>query len=129
MNTTKDFEDWGKLKETLHFQNRSLKIFDEREIWWCSIGQNIGFEENGKNRSYERPVLVLRRFNGHLFLGVPLTSKEHHNKFYFRISDSSFAILSQLRTFSSKRLLRRVKTIPDPIFDEIRRKLYHINLK
>ncbi len=30
---------------------------------WCSIGINVGDEEDGKNELYERPVLVIKKFN------------------------------------------------------------------
>lgn len=39
--------------------DRSL-YFKERQIWWASIGQNIGVEANGKNKKYERPVIILK---------------------------------------------------------------------
>jgi len=53
------FLNWSLKKEKLH--NRDKKIyFHEREIWWCSLGLNIGYEEDGKNDNYTRPILVLK---------------------------------------------------------------------
>lgn len=62
-------------------------LFKEREIWWRSIGTNIGTEEDGKNAHFERPVLVLRKFNRDIFLGLPLTStrKDHRYHFHYRL--------------------------------------------
>ena len=33
--------------------------FKERDIFWVSIGQNIGYEQNGKSDIFSRPVLIL----------------------------------------------------------------------
>ena len=58
----KDFQKWHSEKEKLHARSNA-PFFHEREIWWCSLGLNVGFEQDGKNDNFERPVLVLRRFN------------------------------------------------------------------
>lgn len=58
----KDYKNWHNLK--LKIENngtKKKKKFREREIWWCSLGENIGFEQDGKNEKFERPILVLRK--------------------------------------------------------------------
>lgn len=47
------------------------------------MGVNIGYEEDGKNEKFERPVLILKKFNQYLILVVPLSSKIKNNKYYF----------------------------------------------
>jgi hypothetical protein len=37
----KDFPGWHRQKEQLHAQHHT-PTFQEREIWWCSVGVNIG---------------------------------------------------------------------------------------
>ena len=54
----KSFIEWTKLKIKIHFRKENV-YFKEREIWWASLGMNIGYEENGKNETFERPTLVL----------------------------------------------------------------------
>ena len=66
----KDFAHWHPLKKQLH-ERQDVPSFEEREIWWCSIGANIAYEQDGKHAAYHRPVLVVRKFSRHLFLGVP----------------------------------------------------------
>ncbi len=44
----KDFNNWNSLKQELD-KNEKVLFFKEREVWWCSIGLNLGHEENGKN--------------------------------------------------------------------------------
>jgi hypothetical protein len=45
----KDFPGWHYHKERLHAQHHT-PTFQEREIWWCSVGVNIGHEMDGKNQ-------------------------------------------------------------------------------
>jgi hypothetical protein len=45
----KDFPGWHRHKEQLHAQHQT-PTFQEREIWWCSVGVNIGHEMDGKNQ-------------------------------------------------------------------------------
>ena len=126
----KDYTNWHKLKTNIE-NNGQEKKFHEREIWWCSLGENLGFEEDGKNEKFERPVLVLRKFNSGMFFGLPLTSKKKkdifHSSFILEILNDkneleekeSFAILSQLRLFSSKRMIRRIVIINENTFTKI----------
>ncbi|MBU6140826.1 MAG: type II toxin-antitoxin system PemK/MazF family toxin [Proteobacteria bacterium] len=122
---TKNFDDWNTLKKKLD-ENRRAVIFKERDVWWCSIGLNVGHEENGKNQFFTRPVLVVRKFNRHLFFGIPLTTKIKENKYYHRITfkdEGQCAMLSQLKIFESKRMRSRMGELPHRQFNEIRKKI------
>lgn len=102
----KNFDEWNLLKQKLD-KNHKSPTFKQREIWWCSIGLNVGHEENGKNKLFNRPVLVVRKFNNNIFLGVPLTTKIKNNKFYHAIhlhGKNQCAMLSQIRVWESKRI-------------------------
>ena len=106
----KDYTDWHRKKAKI--EETKLKFnFSTREVWWCCLGLNLGFEEDGKNHNYERPVLVLRKFNKNLLWVLPLTTTQKEGEFYHKISigdRNGSVILSQVRTVSSKRLLRRM---------------------
>ena len=122
---TKWFENWTKFKIRIHTEERIL-YFRQKEIWWTALGANVGFEQNGKNDSFERPVLVLRKFSKDMFLGVPLTSKIKTGIYYFDLTPAgikSSAILSQARLISSKRLLRRIGFVPTAIFEQVKERL------
>ncbi len=100
----KDFKKWNEKKEKIHENERRL-FFYEREVWWCSLGANVGDEQDGTGKEFVRPVIVLKKFNKHLFWGIPLTTKEKKGKYYFSflLSDRrNTAILSQMRLFDSK---------------------------
>ena len=121
----KNFIEWTKLKIRIHASDRII-YFKEREIWWTNLDCNIGHEEDGKNIMFERPVLVLKKFNHHLLWVLPLTSQRKTGKYYYTYhhEDKEYSIiLSQLRLISSKRLLRKVRTLPKNEFKEIREKI------
>jgi mRNA interferase MazF len=78
------------------------------------VGANVGFEEDGKNETFERPVLVYRKFNKEVFWALPITTREKSGKFYFQYEHEGklfSLILSQVRLLDAKRLLRKVRTL------------------
>ncbi len=118
MQNQKDFDTWNGLKKELEYTDKVLDrefFFHEREIWWTSLGLNLGHEQDGKNINFERPVIIIKKFNQHLCWIIPLTSKSKANPLYYhKLSNNlegdtdSVAILSQIKLISSKRLLRKV---------------------
>lgn len=61
--------DWWRTMVVLR-DERPSKLFNEGEIWWCSIGMNIGVEIYGKGGRFTRPVLIFKKFTANSFLGV-----------------------------------------------------------
>jgi len=121
---SKDFDRWNGEKKKLHASEREV-LFHEREIWWCSLGVNIGCEQDGKHDSFERPILVLRKFNNDMVLGVPLSTRLKKNPYYiiFTHEGEEFsALISQVRLISTKRLKRSMYKMSSDIFKEIREK-------
>lgn len=107
----KEFDKWIDRKKALHNQISSPPHINERDVWWTSIGVNIGFEEDGKNENFVRPVLIVKKFNNEIFLGVPLSTKIKDNKYYIQISIKDrtvSAMISQLRVFSTKRIWNKL---------------------
>ena len=106
----KDFEVWHKFKAKLQI-NENLQIFKESEIWWCSIGLNIGSEEDGKSHKFSRPVLIVKKFNNKIFWAVPLTTVIKENPHYYKINFQDrnvCAMLSQLKMLDCKRLAAKM---------------------
>jgi len=109
MNTKthkKDFDKWNTIKKVID-NAENKKTFHEREIWFIKIGENVGFEQNGKGEEFLRPVVVYKKFSKNVFLGIPLTRTNKESKFYSNFNfkgQISTAILSQIRLFDSKRL-------------------------
>jgi mRNA interferase MazF len=121
MEYIKDFDKWNKKKKEIDKKNVSKDHFvNEREIWWGSLGLNIGYEQDGKNDNFERPLLVVKKFNKEIVWVVPITTVAKNNKFYYKLKSSgSFIILSQIRLISTKRLIRRAEKIAESEFKEI----------
>jgi len=122
MEYKKDFDKWNEDKKRLHKRD-SIPFSNTREVWWCSLGINVGIEIDGKNDNYERPVLILKVFNKEMLWVVPLTSKPRQNKFYFKISfgeeNISYVILSQSRIISAKRLVRKIDRLSEETFKKV----------
>jgi mRNA interferase MazF len=119
----KDFDKWSEKKKQTDKKDLGRNLFlHEREVWWCSLGVNIGVEIDGKNENFERPVLIIKKFNGLMFWGIPLTSKVKINPYVIQVEHEkgvSYANISQLRLLSSKRILRKVGVIEEESFMKV----------
>lgn len=116
------FLDWINLKDKIH-NNPKSPLYSERDIYWCSIGQNIGDEELGKGVLFSRPVLVLKKYNKNLFFGIPLTTKVKENIYYTQFvfkEELICAILSQARTLDSKRMGAKMGTVSKADYNKIK---------
>ncbi|MES2678043.1 MAG: type II toxin-antitoxin system PemK/MazF family toxin [Pseudomonadota bacterium] len=121
----KKFDQWNHLKKNLESDSNN-RGFEQRDIWWCSLGVNIGNEQDGKNAQFSRPILVLKKFNSHTFLGLPLTTSIKNHPLYYPIffsGKNGAIILSQIKLFSAKRLMgeKRIGKLSEKIFDDVRK--------
>lgn len=118
----KDFDRWNGLKQNIHRRTEQVRCH-EREIWWCALGVNIGSEQDGVGENYDRPILVIKNSNNYVLWVRPLTRTFKDNRFYYRLEDdeagSSAVVLSQLRLVSSKRLIRKIRTLDEAQFNRI----------
>jgi mRNA interferase MazF len=119
----KDFDKWDKIAKSVDQNNKNREIFfREQEIWWCSVGVNIGSEIDGKNDQFERPVLVIRKINNELIFVAPLTTKIVDNKFRINVrcaNIDSQILLNQCKTISTRRLLRNIGIVKKKVFQEV----------
>ena len=119
----KDFDGWNEVKKITHRNDAAPEPFPkEREVWWCSVGVNVGVETDGKHETFERPVLIVRVFNREMLWTVPITSTMKDSPFYypflFKNEDRS-VILTQLRVMSTKRLQRQVDVMSEKDFKKV----------
>ena len=122
----KDFDSWGKEKKHLESVGHDTLSFHEREIWWCSIGINLGDEQDGKNELFERPVLIIKKFNNKVCWVLPMTTKQKDGIYYHQLEHDGkifSVILSQIRLVSVKRFRRFVRKISPYQFELIQDKL------
>ncbi|MBI2046434.1 MAG: type II toxin-antitoxin system PemK/MazF family toxin [Parcubacteria group bacterium] len=126
----KDFDNWHKEKSNLH-QEKIRPFFHEREIWFASVGINIGFEQDGRGDQFLRPVIILKKFNNEVLWGIPLTKNQKKGEYYFQFKflseeKMSTAILSQIRLIDSKRLQYKIGDVKEDNFIELKRKIMQL---
>ncbi len=71
----KDFDNWNLKKKSLEGRDKKF-LFNESEVWWCSVGLNVSVESCGKGAEFQRPVLVLKKLSKNSFIGIPLSTQE-----------------------------------------------------
>ena len=125
----KNFQKWHIKKSDLH-ENQIRIYFHERDIWFASVGANIGFEQDGKGDDFLRPIVVLKKFNNENLWGVFLTSKDKIGKYYFKFYHDqnrlSTANISQLRLIDSKRLKYKIGVITEVDFYQLKKRIIYL---
>ena len=127
----KDFDKWNSKKIKVDVINKR-PFFHIREIWFCYLGKNVGFEQDGDGEDFLRPVLIIKKFNNEIFWGIPLTKSEkplskkiekYYVDFSFIEGVKSRAILSQVRLIDAKRLAYILGEIDEDSFKNVKQKL------
>lgn len=125
----KDFDTWNERKKDIHIKSEN-KLYHAREIWWCLLGVNVGFEQDGTGEVNERPVLILKGFSKNVCIIIPLTTSIKKNPYHVALGKvdekDAFAIISQIRLIDTKRLINKVGTLDEIIFEEIRKAIKDI---
>ncbi len=120
------YDKWNKLKQHINKKEQKLYI-KNTEIYFISIGQNIGYESYGKDELFLRPVLVYKKLSHTTFIGIPLTSKEKNGTYYFKFkyknNKYSYASLNQLRVFDTKRVAYKSGNIKHDDFEELKKQM------
>ena len=120
----KDFDAWNQLKqklESLPPQNVPT-YFRTREVWWCSIGINLGSEQCGKGNEFLRPVLILKRISPTTFIGVSLTTKLKERDDHYRLTVGGKLAdvqLSSVRTLDARRLFEKIEKLSEGVFSGV----------
>ena len=122
----KDFNTWNS-KKILINDKRNSPFFHQREIWFCSLGLNVGFEQDGKGNDFQRPVVIIKKFNNEVFWAIPLSKTKRRGKYYFDFpfdsNTTSVAILSQIRLIDARRLSRKIGDLDEVNFQTLIEKL------
>lgn len=117
------FDKWNEQKKFID-KSSSGRFYREKEIWWGSLGKNIGSEQDGKGDYYERPVVIIKAFSKSVCLVLPLTTSSKMNQYYLDIGfvdgKQAYVIVSQIKLIDVKRLTNRIGIIDDVIFGNIR---------
>jgi len=116
-----EYDDWNELKQDIHL-NQGRNSFGQQEVWWCNFGVNIGYEIYGKSKLFTRPVLIIKKYSNNFFLGLPMSTQYKNNKYYYPLEVDGrqvYGLVSQIRSFDSKRLLKRFAYVYDEEFSEV----------
>lgn len=118
------FDNWNSKKKDIHL-NKIHHFYHKREIWWCSLGINIGAEHNGDNIEFQRPILILKALSARTCLVIPLTSSEHEHPMRVIIGQidgkEAKAVISQIRVIDTKRLTEKICFLDKATFETIRK--------
>ncbi len=121
----KDFQKWHSKKTKIHNEQNRV-FFKEREIWFSHVGENVGFEQDGRGEEFLRPVIVLKKFNQETFWSMPLTrsvkpNNSYHFTFSFRRDELIAANISQLRLLDAKRMKYKIGSISFSDFQSLKK--------
>ena len=124
MDFVKEIKNWFELKIKLWPKNDNV-VFKQGDIWWCSLGFNIGEEILGKGTKFTRPVLVFKKFTSNSFLGLPLTTHGKKGSWYVEISfknTKQYALLNQARILDKKRLTSRLGALGNTEYLKVKKR-------
>ncbi len=118
---------WHEIKSKINSLDSSNFYFRERDIWWCYYGANIGYEQNGKDKLFLRPVLIFKKLSRHTCLAIPLSTQiKNGNHYFFLLSETNSirtATLSQIKMIDVRRLRDKIDTISKIEFQLIKEKV------
>ena len=123
-----DFDRWNLIKKRMETKGEIRNLYPkEKDVWICALGKNIGFEQDGSDDNFLRPMLIVKKFNNQMFWAVPLTSKQKSYDFYYNFTDPSgkkgSLILAQMRLISIKRCESLLYVLPHSLFQEAKERL------
>ena len=124
----KNFDKWSSRKKKIHARSEKM-LFHKREIWWCALGINVGYEQDGKNHDFERPVIIVRQLSPDTCAILPLTTKRRLEKFQAEVNHGNirnYALLDQIKVIDARRLLRKIGSANEKEFSCVVEKLKQI---
>jgi mRNA interferase MazF len=120
----KDFDNWIKLKKNLDGNIQRPPYVSEGDIWWVSIGENVGSEIGGKSKLFSRPAIIFRKLAHGFYFVIPTTTQKRKGNWYALFKHkgrSGVAGLHQARTIDYRRLSSKLGTLDANDFDNIKK--------
>lgn len=119
----KDFSGWIKLKGKLDEMSHDAPYVSEGDIWWASVGENVGSEIGGKNDLFSRPVIILKKLAHRFYFVVPTSTKIREGSWYVNFRQQSkdmVACLHQARSIDYRRLSSKLGTLDSEDFSQVK---------
>ena len=105
--------------------NDYLPLYHQRQIRWCRLGVNIGYEQDGTGKDFSRPVLILKGFSRRVCIVLPLTTSVKKNKYHVSVGTvggrTANVIISQIRLIDTRRLDQHILTLDKKVFAVIQK--------
>ncbi len=114
----KNFDEWNEVKKRVEEKSGRPFRFREGDIWWVNIGENIGVENNGKNKMFLRPVYVIKKLNQYSCLCFPITSSNRVGFGYYCVTfrmRKQTLMFNQIRTLDVKRFVYKIGQVSSQI--------------
>jgi mRNA interferase MazF len=118
------FLQWIKVKATLHFLDFHPPFVSEGQIWWVSLGENIGTEINGKGNLFSRPVIIFKKLSNKFYAVIPASTKIHSGNWYFPYTFKDLKVVAcmhQVRSIDYRRLSTCLGTLNENEFLELKK--------
>lgn len=112
----KKFLEWIRIKEKIHKNDTEPPFVIEGDIWWASIGDNIGQEINGKGQYFTRPVYIYHKFNKNFYLVIPTSTKIKIGSWFISITQKDKLVslcMHQIRVIDYRRLKTKICDVDD----------------
>ncbi len=119
----KRFLEWIGLKEKLHNNEYRPPLVSHGDIWWASIGENVGSEINGKNDLFSRPVIIHKKLSHSFYFVVPTSTQTREGTWYVKFRHKELdtvACLHQARAIDYRRLSSKLGTLDDEDFERVK---------
>jgi mRNA interferase MazF len=126
----KRFLEWFPVKMKLDAKENKPPLVSEGDIWWASLGENIGTEVNGKSAIFSRPVIILKRLSRETYFVIPATTQNHSGSWYVPYTydgQRAIACLHQARSIDYRRLFSKLGIVEERAMAQIQKgfnKLY-----
>lgn len=129
----KHFDEWSILKQNIDNKIERPPV-KKGSVYWCSVGENVGVEYNGKGKEFLRPVLVLKKYSNEVIFGVPLTTKIKNSDWYYTLPHSinneiSVVVLNQAKTYDVKRFGKSITQVSEKTVTLVLQKLFELLTK
>lgn len=115
LEKSKQYDDWNEKKKLIEQDRRFRRLyFKESDIWWCSLGKNIGTESFGKGENFRRPIIILKKLSAEMCIALPITTQRKEGSWFVEISfqgEKRWVLLHQIRMVHVKRFQRHMAEI------------------
>lgn len=114
--TQKNFPAWLDLKTRIDAYEHKAPLVNVGDIWWASVGENVGREISGKSDKFTRPVIIYKKLAHAFYLVIPTTTKPKEGSWFVHFMQNEVsmnACLHQIRTIDHRRLYSKIGRLDD----------------